>query len=65
MKKMGFRIYCNRRSHHIGVVTRSFCLTAFPTLAWLRPGWWFWERVAGTFIMRFGPFVLTVWKAVR
>lgn len=62
---MLMRLYYHRHSRHVGLVTARFSLIAFPTLAWLRPGWWLWERVAGTLIVRFGPCVLTVWRAAR
>lgn len=47
------------------IVRGKFNLTGIATLAWLRPGWWGWEWVAGVLIVRAGPFVLTVWETGR
>lgn len=47
-----------QRNRHLGLTTPWFLLVTLPTLAWLRPGWWAWEKVSDVWIVRALCFVL-------
>lgn len=56
--------YCGPR--YLGCLTPWGSIVVINTLLWLGPGWRHWwccEKVAGSWIVRMGPVLMTVWPA--